>query len=153
MERGKLLSLCSRERGALFQGSLCSPLKSGGFFGTFEVFGKGLVGPIKPDVVYLIFSKCPFQSEPPVGLKRQSIFGSNCTPLFRNLQQKMCDRNNCENRDQDDEDDLHRGRFTIAPTSTTSKLSRRKVSVVTLVEGRRKTSIYNWVNILPSINS
>merc|ERR1711946_118204 len=32
MERGKLLSLRSRERGALFQGSLCSPLKSGGFW-------------------------------------------------------------------------------------------------------------------------
>merc|ERR1711911_388686 len=31
-ERGKLLSLRSRERGALFQGSLCSPLKSGGFW-------------------------------------------------------------------------------------------------------------------------
>ena len=32
MERGKLLSLRSRERGALFQGSLCSPLKSDGFW-------------------------------------------------------------------------------------------------------------------------
>ena len=35
MERGKLLSLRSRERETLFQGSLCSPLKSGGFCGNF----------------------------------------------------------------------------------------------------------------------
>ena len=27
-----------------FQGSLCSPLKSGGFFGTFVCTGKGCVG-------------------------------------------------------------------------------------------------------------
>ena len=32
MERGKFLSLHLRERGALFQGSLCLPLKSGGFW-------------------------------------------------------------------------------------------------------------------------
>ena len=32
----------SRERGVLNQGSLCSPLKSGGFFGTFECTWWGL---------------------------------------------------------------------------------------------------------------
>ena len=41
MYRGELLSLCSRERSALIQGSLSSPLKSGGFFGTFGCNGKG----------------------------------------------------------------------------------------------------------------
>ena len=39
----ELLSLRSRERGVLIQGLLCSPLKSGGFFGTFECTGKGYV--------------------------------------------------------------------------------------------------------------
>ncbi len=43
IEKGKLLSLSSRERGALFQGSLCSPLKSGGFFGKSVCTGWGLV--------------------------------------------------------------------------------------------------------------
>lgn len=65
---------------------------------------------------------------------------------------KMLDSNICENRDHYDDDD-HRERFATALTSTTSKLSQRKVSVVTLVEGQRKTSIYNWVNILLSIKS
>ena len=45
----ELLSLRSRERGVLIQGSLCSPLKSGGFGGTFVCtrlrVSKGLVGP------------------------------------------------------------------------------------------------------------
>ena len=41
MEKGKFLSLRSRERGALFQGSLCSPLKSGGFFGKNVCTSKG----------------------------------------------------------------------------------------------------------------
>ena len=59
--------------------------------------------------------------------------------------------NNCEPRDHDD-DALPRGRFAIAPTSSTSELRRRKVSVVTLVEGQRKTSIYNWVNITVNQN-
>ena len=40
----KLLLLRSREREVLIQGSLCSPLKSGGFFGTFGCTGKGYVG-------------------------------------------------------------------------------------------------------------
>ena len=40
----ELLLLRSRERGVLIQGSLCSPLKSGGFFGTFGCTGKGYVG-------------------------------------------------------------------------------------------------------------
>ena len=39
----ELLSLRSRDRGLLFQGLLCSPLKSGGFFGTFVCTGKGYV--------------------------------------------------------------------------------------------------------------
>ena len=39
----ELLSLRSRERGVLIQGSLCLPLKSGGFFGTFVCTGKGYV--------------------------------------------------------------------------------------------------------------
>ena len=39
----ELLSLRSRERGVLIQGSLCSPLKGGVFFGTFESTGKGYV--------------------------------------------------------------------------------------------------------------
>ena len=43
MWKGELLSLRSRERGVLIQGSLCSPLKSGGFGGTFECTGKGYV--------------------------------------------------------------------------------------------------------------
>ena len=43
MERGKLLSLCSRERESLFQGSLCSPFKSGGFCGNFGCTSKGYV--------------------------------------------------------------------------------------------------------------
>ena len=42
MER-ELISLRLRERGVLIQGSLCSPLKSGVFFGTFECTGKGYV--------------------------------------------------------------------------------------------------------------
>ena len=58
--------------------------------------------------------------------------------------------NNCEPLDHDDA--LPRGRFSIAPTSATSELRRRKVSVVTLVEGQRKTSIYNWVNITDNQN-
>ena len=37
----KLLSLYSRGRRVLIQGSLCSPLKSGGFFGAFECTSKG----------------------------------------------------------------------------------------------------------------
>ncbi len=41
MERGKLLSLRSKERGALFQGSLCLPLKSGVFFGKSVCTSKG----------------------------------------------------------------------------------------------------------------
>ena len=57
------------------------------------------------------------------------------------------ENNNCEPRDNDDDDGIPRGRFSIAPTSATSELRRRKVSVVTLVEGQRKTSIYNWVNM------
>ena len=36
--------LCSRESGVLIQGLLYSPLKSGGFFGTFGCTGKGYVG-------------------------------------------------------------------------------------------------------------
>ena len=39
----ELLSLRSREGGVLIQGSLCSPLKSGGFGGTFGCTGKGYV--------------------------------------------------------------------------------------------------------------
>ena len=42
MER-ELISLRSRERGVLIQGSLCSPLKSGGFGGTFVCTGKGYI--------------------------------------------------------------------------------------------------------------
>ena len=41
---GELLSLCSIERRVLIQGSHCSPLKSGGFGGTFGCTGKGYVG-------------------------------------------------------------------------------------------------------------
>ena len=52
MEKGKFLSLRSRERGALFQDSLCSPLKSGGFWLQKEWHrlgvSKGLVGPRSP---------------------------------------------------------------------------------------------------------
>ena len=40
---GELLLLRSREMGVLIQGLLCSPLKSGGFGGTFECTGKGYV--------------------------------------------------------------------------------------------------------------
>ena len=40
----ELLLLCSRERGVLIQGLLRSPLKSGGFGGTFVCTGKGYVG-------------------------------------------------------------------------------------------------------------
>ena len=40
----KLLYLITRERRVLIKGSLCSPFKSGGFFGTFECTGKGYVG-------------------------------------------------------------------------------------------------------------
>ena len=40
----ELLSLHLRERGVLIQGSLYSPLKSGGFFGTFGCTGKGYIG-------------------------------------------------------------------------------------------------------------
>ena len=39
----ELLSLCARERGVLIQDSLCSPLKSGCFFGTFGCTSKGYV--------------------------------------------------------------------------------------------------------------
>ena len=39
----ELLSLCSRERGVLIQGFLRSPLKSGGFGGTFVCTGKRYV--------------------------------------------------------------------------------------------------------------
>ena len=63
------------------------------------------------------------------------------------------ENNNCEPRDHDDDDDIPGGRFSIAPTSATSELRRRKVSVVTLVEGQRKTSVYNWVTINISQNS
>ena len=42
MER-ELISLRSRERGVLIQGSLCSPLKNGVFFCPFECTGKGYV--------------------------------------------------------------------------------------------------------------
>ena len=38
---GELLLLRSRDRGVLNQGLLCSPLKSGGFGGTFVCTGKG----------------------------------------------------------------------------------------------------------------
>merc|ERR1740123_2054420 len=40
----ELLLLRLRERRALIQGLLCSPLKSGGFFGTFGCTSKGYVG-------------------------------------------------------------------------------------------------------------
>ena len=40
----ELLSLRSRERGVIIQGSVYLPLKSGGFFGTFGCTGKGYVG-------------------------------------------------------------------------------------------------------------
>ena len=43
MQKGKLLLLCSRERGVLIQGSLCSPLKSGVFFSTCECTSQGYV--------------------------------------------------------------------------------------------------------------
>ena len=43
MERETSLTLLERER-VTFQGSLCSPLKSGGFGGTFVCTGKGYVG-------------------------------------------------------------------------------------------------------------
>ena len=39
----ELLSLRLREKGVLIQGLLCSPLKSGGFDGTFVYTGKGYV--------------------------------------------------------------------------------------------------------------
>ena len=39
----ELFSLHLRERGVVIQGSLCSPLKSGGFLGTFGCTGKGYV--------------------------------------------------------------------------------------------------------------
>ena len=42
VERGTSLASLEREEGT-FQGSLCSPLKSGGFFGTFVCTGKGYV--------------------------------------------------------------------------------------------------------------
>ena len=42
VERGTSLALLEREEGTL-QGSLCSPLKSGVFFGTFVCTGKGYV--------------------------------------------------------------------------------------------------------------
>ena len=42
VERETSLTLLKREEGT-FQGSLCSPLKSGGFFGTFVCTGKGYV--------------------------------------------------------------------------------------------------------------
>ena len=54
------------------------------------------------------------------------------------------DNNNCDPRDH--ENVIPMGRFAIAPTSATSELRSRKVSV-TLVEGKRKTSIYNWVSM------
>ena len=41
--KGTTLALLERE-GVLIQGSLCSPLKSGGFGGTFGCTGKGYVG-------------------------------------------------------------------------------------------------------------
>ena len=42
MERGKLLSLRSRVRESLFQSSLSSPLKSGGFCGNFGCSVRGM---------------------------------------------------------------------------------------------------------------
>ena len=52
--------------------------------------------------------------------------------------------NNCEPRSG-----VSAGRFAIDPATTSSLdpgLRGRRVSVVTLVEGQRKTSIYNWVS-------
>ena len=42
VERGTSLASLEREGGS-FQGLLCSPLKSGGFFSTFGCTGKGYV--------------------------------------------------------------------------------------------------------------
>ena len=42
VERGTSLASLEREEDT-FQGLLCSPLKSGGFFGTFVCTGKGYV--------------------------------------------------------------------------------------------------------------
>ena len=58
VERETSLASLEREGGTL-QGSLCSPLKSGGFGGTFECTwlrvesSKGLVGPIIKDKLFL----------------------------------------------------------------------------------------------------
>ena len=58
------------------------------------------------------------------------------------------DNNNCEPETSGGERTTD-GRFNVGPAECGDRASprraRKKVSVVTFVEGERKTSIYNWV--------